>query len=109
MPALAAEPAGFSLHSDAAQVTDQEFCMPYSSIPITFTRSGTLWSEYRDPSLSWLALGVLLAAWNGCDDDPRPPVTPRPDILREYPVVSRRALQATQVLPVTETCKMPPE
>lgn len=83
--------------------------MSCSSIRITFDRSGTLWSDYRDSSLSWLALGVLLAAWNACDDDPGSHVTPRPDILREYPVVSRRALQATQVLPVTETCKMPPE
>ncbi len=78
--------------------------MSSSNIRITFNRSGTLWSDHRDTSLSWLALGVLLAAWNACDDDPGSRVTPRPDNLRDYPVVSRRALQATQVLQVTHGC-----
>ncbi len=62
--------------------------------------SPALWSDYRDTSWSWLAIGVLLAAWNACDDDPSPPV-PRPGMLREYPVVSRRALESSRALQIT--------
>ncbi len=47
------------------------------------------WSQHREASLNWLALGLLLAAWNASDDDP---VTqPRPEALRGYPYVSVRA------------------
>ncbi len=43
---------------------------------------GKLWSQHREASLNWLALGLLLAAWNAADDDagetrPRPPVAAR--------------------------------
>jgi hypothetical protein len=27
------------------------------------------WSEHREASLNWLALGMLLAAWNAADGD----------------------------------------
>jgi hypothetical protein len=50
-----------------------------------------LWSEYREASLSWLALGVLLAAWNASDNDASPTLNARPSALRSYPSVSVRA------------------
>jgi hypothetical protein len=47
-----------------------------------------LWSQHREASLNWLALGLLLAAWNAVDDSPAPP---RPESLRGYSCVSVRA------------------
>jgi hypothetical protein len=48
------------------------------------------WSQHREASLNWLALGMLLAAWNAADSDagqaPR-----RPQTLRGYSYVSVRA------------------
>ncbi len=52
----------------------------------------------REAALNWLALGLLLAAWNATNDaagdahleDHAPP---RPKALRGYPVVSVRALK----------------
>jgi hypothetical protein len=53
----------------------------------------------RELSLNWLALGLLLAAWNVSSDDPASPVRRRPDSLRGYTFVSVRAasLHATQL------------
>jgi hypothetical protein len=70
------------------------------------------WSQYGEASLNWLALGLLLAAWNAADDaagqtPPRPETlsTPaplgtlraralrcRPESLRGYSHVSVRAV-----------------
>jgi hypothetical protein len=44
-------------------------------------------------SLNWLALGVLLAAWNASENDPTVPVVRRPEALRGYHCVSVRAAQ----------------
>jgi hypothetical protein len=41
--------------------------------------------------LNWLALGVLLAAWNASDNEPDRPR--RPEALRGYPSVSVRAVR----------------
>jgi hypothetical protein len=30
--------------------------------------SNTFWIQRREPSLNWLALGLLLAAWNAVED-----------------------------------------
>ena len=49
------------------------------------------WSQHREASLNWLALGLLLAAWNASDDDSEVRARPRPDALRGYPQVSVRA------------------
>ena len=51
----------------------------------------TWWSQHREASLNWLALGLLLAAWNASDDDPAAPARPRPGTLRGYAHVSVRA------------------
>lgn len=60
--------------------------------------SGTIWSVGREASLNWLALGLLLAAWNASDNDPAPSPNPptlsvrRPEALRGYAHVSVRAV-----------------
>jgi hypothetical protein len=50
------------------------------------------WQQRREASLNWLALGLLLAAWNASDDDGAQSVR-RPDSLRGYAYVSVRAAQ----------------
>jgi hypothetical protein len=51
---------------------------------------GSWLSQHREASLNWLALGLLLAAWNASDDGSAP--TPRrPAALRGYSSVSVRA------------------
>jgi hypothetical protein len=62
---------------------------------ITTGNSGGMrqfWSQHREASLNWIALGLLLAAWNASDSDATPPA-PRPDSLRGYSTVSVRAAQ----------------
>jgi len=51
----------------------------------------TWWSQHRDASLNWLALGLLLAAWNASDDDAAAAAHRRPVSLRGYSHVSVRA------------------
>jgi hypothetical protein len=53
--------------------------------------SGSFWSARREASLNWLALGLLLAAWNASDRDTPASVRPRPEALRGYSYVSVRA------------------
>ena len=52
--------------------------------------NGTWWMQHREASLNWLALGLLLAAWNASDNDSATQMR-RPAGLRSYPVVSVRA------------------
>ena len=49
------------------------------------------WWQHREASLNWLALGLLLAAWNAADNDAAHPGRGRPQALRAYPYVSVRA------------------
>jgi hypothetical protein len=51
---------------------------------------GPFWSARREASLNWLALGLLLAAWNATDNDAANS-HPRPEALRNHPYVSARA------------------
>jgi hypothetical protein len=59
--------------------------------------TGSFWTLRREASLNWLALGLLLAAWNASDNDaaanarPRPEAHSRPEALRGYNYVSVRA------------------
>jgi hypothetical protein len=61
--------------------------------------SGTFWSLRREASLNWLALGLLLAAWNASDNeahndarkDSAAAERRRPEALRGYTYVSVRA------------------
>jgi len=52
---------------------------------------GAWWFQGREASLNWLALGVLLAAWNASDNDTAAQVRRRPAALRGYSTVSVRA------------------
>ena len=53
--------------------------------------TGSFWSLRREASLNWLALGLLLAAWNASDNDAAATSRPRPEALRGYNYVSVRA------------------
>lgn len=55
--------------------------------------AGSFWSARREASLNWLALGLLLAAWNASDNDAAAKARPRPEALRGYSYVSVRAAQ----------------
>jgi hypothetical protein len=54
-----------------------------------FGMPSNLWPQYREASLNWLALGLLLAAWNSTDDGNS--AQRRPQSLRGYSYVSVRA------------------
>jgi hypothetical protein len=54
---------------------------------------GSFWYARREASLNWLALGLLLAAWNASDNDAAANARPRPQALRGYSYVSVRAAQ----------------
>jgi hypothetical protein len=52
---------------------------------------GTSAGSRREAALNWLALGLLLAAWNASDNDAGAALRPRPEALRGYDYVSVRA------------------
>jgi hypothetical protein len=52
-------------------------------------RAHDWWPRHREATLNWLALGLLLAAWNASDDGAANRA--RPDVLRGYGAVSVRA------------------
>jgi hypothetical protein len=60
--------------------------------------SNSFWATRREASLNWLALGLLLAAWNAVDHDAGDKAATagtrrRPEALRGYYYVSVRATQ----------------
>jgi len=57
-----------------------------------FTQRRPYWLPRREAALNWLALGLLLAAWNAADDD-LGCAARRPDSLRAHPFVSARAVR----------------
>jgi hypothetical protein len=66
----------------------------YAALGASRNRFWTLNSEAR---LNWLALGLLLAAWNAADNKPAPDLRRRPEALRGYHYVSVRAAQRADV------------
>jgi hypothetical protein len=56
------------------------------------------WVQYREASLNWLALGLLLTAWNSSDEEATQSVRRRPDSLRGYAYVSVRAAQRSAAI-----------
>jgi hypothetical protein len=62
-----------------------------------FIEARAYWLARREAALNWLALGLLLAAWNAVDNDAGPAVRRRPEALRAYPCVSARAVRAVQL------------
>lgn len=61
--------------------------------PLPGIRGSTqpFWSSHREATFNWLALGLLLAAWNASDNDAAPQARRRPESLRRYSCVSVRA------------------
>lgn len=57
-----------------------------------FETARPYWTVHRETSLNWIALGLLLAAWNASDDDAASSSRPRPESLRGYSHVSVRAV-----------------
>ena len=51
------------------------------------------WATHREATMNWLALGLLLAAWNATDNRPAPDLRRKPEALRGYNTVSVRAAQ----------------
>jgi hypothetical protein len=64
-----------------------------------FSSPQKFWVQNREASLNWLALGLLLAAWNTADRGENLSAR-RPDALRGYSYVSVRAVQHA-VAPLT--------
>lgn len=72
--------------------------MRRSTVPVKFPKEfggpSKFLSQHREATLNWLALGLLLAAWNAADNDGSEK-SGRPQTLRGYSCVSVRA--ATRV------------
>jgi hypothetical protein len=64
--------------------------MQKQMIAHTLRTPAKFWVERREASLNWLAVGLLLAAWNAADNGTED-VRRRPDSLRGYSTVSPRA------------------
>ena len=60
-----------------------------------FTATSKPWWEPREAALNWLALGLLLAAWNAADNDAPSRRAERPAALRRHVCISVRAVQRT--------------
>ena len=69
--------------------------MQSSDGTMMFIEARAYWLARREAALNWLALGLLLAAWNAVDNDAGAAVR-RPEALRAYPCVSARAVRAVQ-------------
>ena len=55
------------------------------------------WMQHREASLNWLALGLLLAAWNAADNGAAAEAKRRPESLRAYGYVSVRAQRSASI------------
>lgn len=53
--------------------------------------TGSFWTLHREATLNWLALGMLLAAWNTVDQETAAKAPRRPETFRGYSQVSVRA------------------
>lgn len=67
-----------------------------STFTSKYRSAGEFWCSRREASLNWLALGLLLAAWNASDNNAAATTAPttahsRPEALRGYTKVSVRA------------------
>jgi hypothetical protein len=61
------------------------------------TAGETWWAQHREASLNWLALGLLLAAWNAADNEGATDAPRRPESLRGYNYVSVRAASSMKL------------
>jgi hypothetical protein len=66
-----------------------------STFSSKYRSAGEFWCSRREATLNWLALGLLLAAWNASDgnasDNGAAPTRRRPEALRSYSYVTVRA------------------
>ncbi len=46
------------------------------------------WSQHREATLNWLALGLLLAAWNACDNDASRDLQPQTNLCKGHKSVN---------------------
>ena len=65
-------------------------CLRARSRPSGSSFEHAWWIQHREATLNWLALGMLLAAWNAADEDTGQ-LQRRPETLRGYAYVSVRA------------------
>jgi hypothetical protein len=70
--------------------TSTQTSTPMSNLGRRMVAPSNFWSQRREVSLNWLALGLLLAAWNAADNNPGEEYR-RPAALRGYSYVSVRA------------------
>jgi hypothetical protein len=71
----------------------EDFTMGKRTTGIAMRTPRKLWAEHREGTRNWLALGLLLAAWNASDDGASRTVASRPASLRGYSSVTVRAAQ----------------
>jgi hypothetical protein len=76
--------------------------MSLTSASIRSRRVPSFWCSNREASLNWLALGLLLAAWNATSEEVRA-APRRPEALRGYSYVSVRAAQRSAATSSTAT------
>ena len=76
------------------------------SNPASLSKSShePFWSTRREAALNWLALGLLLAAWNASDNDVAGNTATanaqrRPETLRGFSQVSVRAVNRAAIHP----------
>jgi len=64
---------------------------------VTASSKESWWPQRREASLNWLALGLLLAAWNATDSGVTTQAARRPEALRGYSYVSVRAQRSVSM------------
>ena len=80
-----------SVRTAASQIAPAQAVSPGAGS--MFGKPQKFWLQNREASLNWLALGLLLAAWNAADGGGDRGARRRPDSLRGYVAVSVRAVQ----------------
>lgn len=56
-----------------------------------------IWTQRGELARNWLALGMLLAAWNAVDGNEPAGIAKRPHALRGYACISVRAVQRSHL------------
>jgi hypothetical protein len=90
----------YGITRDTGLVPKDEESPMSNTMSRTHRSTGAFWSSRREAALNWLALGLLLAAWNASNNDAaaNAPATTRsrPEALRGYHYVSVRAANRLQ-------------
>jgi hypothetical protein len=76
--------------------TTRVVLIPTKHAASMFDKPRVFWLQHREAALNWLALGMLLAAWNAADAVDFSGRPRRPDALRAYASVSVRAVMRTR-------------